>query len=113
MAQVAEVETDPDLILGPEWRSVTKTKPRTPGWRAVRTADMEHLEKGYYTDAYWEGGCWYTFGLFAGLLRIRKEVRDVQFWRPHTPAEKRAIKKEVEKENNKPAQVPRYKGSRR
>lgn len=103
---------DPDLVLGPEWKNISIVKPRSPGWRAVRTESMEHLEKGYYTDAYWEGGCWYTFGVFAGLMRIRKEVRDVQFWRPHTPAEKRAIKKEIEKENNKPSVQRRYQGSR-
>lgn len=112
MEQVEETEIDPDLILGPEWKPVTASKPRTPGWRAVRTQDMAHLEKGYYTDAYWEHGCWYTFGVFAGLMRIRKEVRDVEFWRPHTTAEKNAIKKEIEKENSKPAQEARYRGSR-
>lgn len=111
MAAVSE-KIDPDLVLGPEWRSITKSKPRTPGFRAVRTADMAHLEKGYYADAYWEGGCWYIFGTYAGLMRIRKEVREVQFWRPHTPAERRAIKQAQDAESRKPVSQPRYKGSR-
>lgn len=96
MSQVAE-KIDPDLVLGPEWRNVSKSKPRTPGWRAVRTQDMDYMEKDYYRDAYWEGGCWYVFGSYAGMLSVRQEVRNVEFWRPHTTAERAAIKKEMAK----------------
>jgi hypothetical protein len=90
--------TETDVVLDPEWRNIQKSKPRVPGWRAVRTADMAHLEKGYYTDAYFDNGAWWVFGLHAGILSVRKEVRDVEYWRPHTKEERAALNKAAEKE---------------
>lgn len=90
--------TETDIVLGPEWRNIQKSKPRVPGWRAVRTADMAHLDAGYSTDAYFENGSWWIFGMHAGVLAVRKEVRDVEYWRPHTTEERRAINAAAAKE---------------
>lgn len=58
----------------------SERKPKTPGWRACRTVDMEDDEFWFY---FFGEGTWWSYGMF-GSLKVRREVKSVVAWRPLT-----------------------------
>ena len=67
-----------EVIKVRPWIDCSQRTPKKEGWYAVQDSTVEGE---YYMDAYWLENSWWTFGRYANVLNVRREVRGVLRWR--------------------------------
>lgn len=69
------------------WNNITLRKPRKSDWYAIQLKDDPHMTEDGYTVGHWNDNTFFLYGRHSSLS-IRREIKNVQRWRPLSKAER-------------------------